>query len=373
MLVTDGPQRVRDLADWGAGFDSDRDGVLVGREAAHSRNRIVHAGGDATGREVEAALVRRLRHVRRDGDRERPRDLAARSTTRAGAPGSSCATAMEPAHARVLGAGAVILASGGAGQLWRNTTNPAAATGDGVALAWDAGAEVASMEFMQFHPTALALDGAPRFLISEAMRGEGAHVVDAAGERFLFDADPRGELAGRDVVSQAIWNRLLRDGADHVYLDCRPLGAAVRESLPDHHGDLPGARHRHHRGADPDRAGGALHDRRRAHRRRRRHLSARAVRLRRGGQHRRARRQPAGQQQPSRGGGLRPPRRRRRAPRHRRAPRCTAAAPRRRASPPPGQTSGEGTAAGARLRDAMWEGCGLVRDAAGLRAGARRS
>jgi L-aspartate oxidase len=231
VLVSDGPQRVRDLVAWGAGFDSDHRGLLVGREAAHTRNRIVHAGGDATGREVEAALVRRLRqsgatvienvHVTTLllDDEGRCAGVELRNSDGTGAP-------------RVLGAGAVILASGGAGQLWRNTTNPAAATGDGVALAWHAGAEVVSMEFMQFHPTALALDGAPHFLISEAMRGEGAHVVDASGQRFLFDADPRGELAGRDVVSRAIWERLLRDGGDHVFLDCRPLGTRVRARFP---------------------------------------------------------------------------------------------------------------------------------------------
>lgn len=231
VLVTDGPQRVRDLAAWGAGFDGDGRGLLVGREAAHSRNRIVHAGGDATGREVEAALVRRLRqsgatvienaHVIAllfdDDDRCAGVELISSDGTGA---------------RRVLGAGAVILASGGAGQLWRNTTNPAATTGDGVALAWQAGAEVVSMEFMQFHPTALALPGAPHFLISEAMRGEGAYVVDAAGERFLFDADPRGELAGRDVVARAIWEKLQRAGEDHVFLDCRPLGLKVRARFP---------------------------------------------------------------------------------------------------------------------------------------------
>ncbi len=231
VLVSDGPQRVRELAAWGAGFDSNENGLLVGREAAHTRDRIVHAGGDATGREVEAALVRRLRqcgamvienaHVTMLllDDSGRCAGVELRAADGNGAP-------------RVLGAAAVILASGGAGQLWRNTTNPVAATGDGVALAWDAGAEVASMEFMQFHPTALAVAGAPRFLISEAMRGEGAHVVDGAGERFLFDADPRGELAGRDVVSRAIWERLLRDGEDHVFLDCRPLGDRVRARFP---------------------------------------------------------------------------------------------------------------------------------------------
>jgi len=230
-LVGDGPQRVRELVEWGAAFDSHGHDLSVGREAAHSRNRIIHAGGDATGREIETALVRRLRHTgvtvienshvvallldddgRCAGVEIRPSDGSPRS--------------------RIVGAGSVILASGGAGQLWRNTTNPAGATGDGVALAWEAGAEVVSMEFMQFHPTALALDGAPRFLISEAVRGEGAHVIDAHGRRFLFDSDARGELAGRDVVSRAIWEQLVRDGTDHVLLDCRSLGEQVRERFP---------------------------------------------------------------------------------------------------------------------------------------------
>jgi L-aspartate oxidase len=230
-LVGDGPQRVRELVEWGAAFDSRGRDLLVGREAAHSRDRIIHAGGDATGREIESALVRRLRHTGATvienshvvalllDDDGRCAGIEIRRSD--GSPGS-----------RVIGAGSVILACGGAGRLWRNTTNPAGATGDGVALAWDAGAEVVSMEFMQFHPTALALDGAPRFLISEAMRGEGAHVIDAGGRRFLFDSDARGELAGRDVVSRAIWEQLVRAGTDHVLLDCRPLGAQVRERFP---------------------------------------------------------------------------------------------------------------------------------------------
>ncbi len=231
VLVDDGAAQIRELADWGASFDSSDGDLMVGREAAHSRNRVVHAGGDATGRELETALLRRLRHsgatvvenarvvaLLRDSD-GRCAGVEVRDADRVGA-------------SRILGAGAVILATGGAGQLWRNTTNPPAATGDGVALAWEIGAEVVSMEFMQFHPTALALPTAPRFLISEAVRGEGAHVVDARGRRFLFDADPRGELAGRDVVARAIWERLLHDGTDHVLLDCRPLGARVRDRFP---------------------------------------------------------------------------------------------------------------------------------------------
>ncbi len=231
VLVEEGPARVRALARCGVAFDRDEGGFQLGREAAHSRNRIIHAGGDATGVEVEGAMARRLRdsgvtvfdwaHVVRllRDSKGRCNGVELRSGDGSGA-------------SRVVGGGAVILASGGAGRLWRNTTNPPGSTGDGVALAWDAGAEVMSMEFMQFHPTALALPGVPHFLLSEAMRGEGARVLDRRGERFLFDVDPRGELAGRDVVSRAIWERLARDGTDHVLLDCRPLGAAVRTRFP---------------------------------------------------------------------------------------------------------------------------------------------
>ena len=229
VLVDEGPARVRDLRDAGVAFDS-RDGELrLGREAAHSRNRVIHSGGDATGWEVENGLVRRLRHagvtIHEDSA---VASLLLDDTGRC----AGVEVLAGDGSRRVIGAAAVILATGGAGQLWRTTTNPDTATGDGVALAWDAGAEVASMEFMQFHPTVLAVAGAPHFLLSEAMRGEGAVITDCAGNRFLFDADPRGELAGRDVVSRAIWERLQLTGDDHVLLDCRPLGAAVRRRFP---------------------------------------------------------------------------------------------------------------------------------------------
>ena len=232
VLVTEGPERVAELAEWGTLFDSEHGSLLLGREAAHSRDRIVHAGGDATGKAIEDALVRRLRAsgvtvLENAHATSLLKDADGRCA------GVEVRTGDGEVATRLLSAGTVILATGGAGRLWRNTTNPASATGDGVALAWDAGAEVVSMEFTQFHPTALAIPGAPRFLISEALRGEGALVVDANGERFLFDADARGELAGRDVVARAIWERLSRDGSDSVFLDCTPLGARVRERFPN--------------------------------------------------------------------------------------------------------------------------------------------
>ncbi|MDB5113022.1 MAG: L-aspartate oxidase, partial [Chloroflexi bacterium] len=228
VLVEEGPRRVRDLVEWGVSFDTQDGDLLLGREAAHTRSRILHARGDATGLEIESSLIRRLRAT---GARLLERHLVTRLLTdgRGRCLGVEVCDGDTGAIRRLL-AGAVVLASGGAGRLWRHTTNPAPATGDGIALAHDAGAECGSMEFVQFHPTALALEGAPRFLISEAVRGEGARVVNGRGERFLFDADPRGELAPRDTVSQAIWRELQRSGESSVHLDCTDLAdrAAVR-------------------------------------------------------------------------------------------------------------------------------------------------
>jgi L-aspartate oxidase len=221
VLVEEGPARVRDLAGWGVPFDRDAQGdIALGREAAHSRARIVHAGGDATGHAIASALAERLRA-------SEVVLLEEHAVTALLCDGGRCVgvevvEAGTGATRRVL-APATILATGGAGRLWRRTTNPEGAVGTGVALAYEAGADVASMEFMQFHPTALALPGAPAFLVSEAVRGEGAHVVDGAGRRFLLDADARGELAPRDVVASAIWSQLQRSGASSVFLDARHI------------------------------------------------------------------------------------------------------------------------------------------------------
>ena len=228
VLVDDGPARIRELIEWGVAFDTQDGELLLAREAAHSEQRILHAGGDGTGLEIETALIRRLR---RSGATVMEQSLVTGLLLDHGrrCVGVELFDVASGASQRV-GGSATILASGGAGQLWRNTTNPQSATGDGIALAYQAGAEVASMEFVQFHPTALALDGAPRYLISEAVRGEGAHIVDDQGRRFVLDSDPRGELAGRDVVARAIWDELQRSEASSVYLDCTPIGerAAIR-------------------------------------------------------------------------------------------------------------------------------------------------
>ena len=228
-MVEAAPARVAELAAWGVEFDRDGDRVDLHREAAHSRARVLHAGGDATGAAIERALLSRLR--------ESGAAVAAHQTvTRlvvdsAGCAGVELCDPRSGTRVRVE-AGAVILASGGAAALWRHTTNPAGSTGDGIALAFEAGADVADLEFLQFHPTVLAVPGAPAFLISEAVRGEGALVVDAAGRRFLLDTDPRGELAPRDVVARAIWEQMARSGGEPVFLDCRGVGERLAERFP---------------------------------------------------------------------------------------------------------------------------------------------
>ena len=209
VLVQEGPAYVRELLAWGARFDLEPDGrPALGREAAHSVRRVLHAG-DATGREIGRVLWERVRalppietidhalvtEVIVEGGR-------ARGLRYFEAGGAS----------REVRAGATLLATGGAGQVFRETTNPAVATGDGIALAFHAGARVADLEFVQFHPTALNRAGAPRFLISEALRGEGARLVNDRGEAFMTRHHPDGDLAPRDVVARGIARESERTG-----------------------------------------------------------------------------------------------------------------------------------------------------------------
>lgn len=224
VLTGEAAARVRDLVAWGVGFDRTADGDLaLGREAAHSRHRILHGGGDATGQAISEALAARLGEAGVDL-------LEGWTVTRLLRDGGGACAGVEAVDGAGdslrLAAPATVLATGGAGRLWARTTNPEGADGAALALAFDAGAELASMEFTQFHPTALALAGAPAFLLSEAMRGEGATVVDRAGRRFLFDADPRGELAPRDVVASAIWRQLVDSGEACVWLDATAVRGA---------------------------------------------------------------------------------------------------------------------------------------------------
>ena len=218
VLVTDGAARIAELIARGVAFDRAADGSLqLGREAAHRHARIVHAGGDATGAAISAALVGAVRQRDIDVvDHAFLVDLVVREGAVRGIRILHDGTTSENA------ADAVILATGGAGHLYAHTTNPVGTTGDGIAAAMRAGAAVADLEFVQFHPTILA--AGPAFLISEAVRGEGATLVDDDGRRFVFDSHREGELAPRDVVARAIARRAAAQGAP-VKLDATMLGA----------------------------------------------------------------------------------------------------------------------------------------------------
>jgi L-aspartate oxidase len=236
VLCAEGPDRIHDLIRFGVEFDrdaSDPSGARLARglEAAHSRARVLHAGGDATGAVIERALVAAVRaagveimentflaDLAVDGGRVVGIDVVDVAVART-------ATAAPPPALvrRRIAADAVILASGGAGQLFLHTTNPEVATGDGAAAAWRAGAQLADVEFYQFHPTALALPG--NFLVSEAVRGEGATLLSSTGERFMLAVHPDAELAPRDVVARGIAEQMASQGGTPVLLDATALGA----------------------------------------------------------------------------------------------------------------------------------------------------
>jgi L-aspartate oxidase len=224
VLVEEGPDRIQELIDWGTQFDRKGTRLTFTREAAHSRDRILHAHGDSTGREIGRALYAKAataKHIlfsefefsaslRLDGGRVSGVNLIS------GAGETQSVTC-----------GAVLLATGGAGHVYSNTTNPAVATADGVAMAYRAGAEISDMEFVQFHPTALYVKNAPRFLLSEALRGEGAVLRNAELHRFMHKYHEAGELAPRDVVARAIAHELevCRLKEPVVYLDLTHLKA----------------------------------------------------------------------------------------------------------------------------------------------------
>jgi L-aspartate oxidase len=230
VLVEEGPARVRELAALGAAFDRDPDGVLeLTREGGHLHRRIVHAGGDATGAEVERALIAA---VVATGDIEVMEHAIALDLLVDDA-GAACGITLhvlgEGARDGVgaLRARAVVLAAGGLGQVYASTTNPAVSTGDGLALAMRAGAAVADLEFVQFHPTALWTGSGStgrQPLVTEALRGEGAVLVDAAGARVMAGVHPLADLAPRDVVAKQMSKVMAAQGVDHLFLDVRPLG-----------------------------------------------------------------------------------------------------------------------------------------------------
>ncbi|WNM27839.1 L-aspartate oxidase [Demequina capsici] len=253
-LVTEGPDRVRELVKRGAHFDTQADGsITLTREGGHHRDRIAHAGGDATGAEISRALIAQLEAVRNDPGIEVIEhamvvDLLTAAPDAEGRPGAICGVTLH-----VIGEGsrdgvgaalakAVILATGGIGQLFRSSTNPSSATADGLAAAFRAGAAIADLEFVQFHPTVLwegssALGQLP--LISEAVRGEGAYLLNAEGQRFMVGQHELAELAPRDVVSRAIVRMMAQEESDNVFLDCRHLGGEfLKKRFPTIHARL---------------------------------------------------------------------------------------------------------------------------------------
>src|SRR5947209_11351882 len=217
LLVEEGPKYITELIEWGTEFDRSGTKLAFTREAAHSRSRILHSHGDSTGREISRALLARAHtiphlHLRAHAFTtelivERERVTGLRFIDEA------------DGTLHELRGGAVLLATGGLGQIYRETTNPEVATGDGIAIAYEAGAVLSDMEFVQFHPTALAIQGAPRFLLSEALRGEGAVLRNIGLERFMKRYNEAQELAPRDVVARAIVSEMQRTQSTHVFLD----------------------------------------------------------------------------------------------------------------------------------------------------------
>ena len=232
VLVEEGPRYITELIQHGAEFDRENGNLAFTLEAAHSRSRVLHARGDATGREIVRALVawsKRFSNIE-----YQPHACTQSLIVKDG----RClgVTYIDPSsfQIRALYGRATVLATGGAGQLYLHTTNPDVATGDGQAMAYRAGAVMADLEFIQFHPTALKVPTAPRFLLSEAMRGEGGLLINSSGERFMPRYDERAELAPRDVVSRSIHFEMRSTGADFVFLDMRHLDRShLRQRFPE--------------------------------------------------------------------------------------------------------------------------------------------
>ncbi|MBI4844580.1 MAG: L-aspartate oxidase [Nitrospirae bacterium] len=228
-MVEEGPQRILELISWGAEFDKDGSKLDFTREAAHSRNRVLHSHGDSTGREIERTLINKARtspSITRY-DFSFTLDLIMDVGRCAGA------RILRKRELVDIYAKAVVLATGGAGELFAGTTNPSIATADGMAIAYRAGALLTDMEFMQFHPTTLFYPTAPPFLLSEAMRGEGALLKNIDRERFMHNYHEMADLAPRDIVSRAIVSEMVKKGSRHVYLDISHLdGSFIRKRFP---------------------------------------------------------------------------------------------------------------------------------------------
>ena len=223
VLVEEAPRTIEELISWGAEFDREGSKLLFAHEGAHSRRRVLHAHGDSTGKEIARTLYRKAASL----DRVRFLSFTAITDLLTDSGEVTGAVAFDEASRRQvrIDAKAVLLATGGLGRVYEVTTNPAVATGDGVGMAWRAGAEISDIEFVQFHPTALKLPGAPHFLLSEALRGEGARLRNAAGEPFMERYHPMGDLAPRDVVSRSMVEEMDRTGSTQVFLDLTHLSA----------------------------------------------------------------------------------------------------------------------------------------------------
>ena len=243
-IVSEGPRSIRELIDWGVRFDGDEDPgtgegrIALGREGGHTARRILHHK-DTTGREIERKLLQRVREDDRIEVLEHhfAIDLITMSKVAPDRPQRCVGLyVLDEAGGRVetLRSDRTLLCTGGSGRVYLYTTNPDVATGDGVAMAWRAGCEIANMEFVQFHPTCLYHHRLKSFLVTEAMRGEGAELIDAQGRRFMGDYDPRGSLAPRDIVARAIDREIKRTGGPCVYLDITHKPADfVRSRFPN--------------------------------------------------------------------------------------------------------------------------------------------
>jgi len=229
VLVEEGPERILELIEWGAEFDREGARLSFTMEAAHSRRRILHAQGDSTGKELERVLIKKVKAL--GNIQKLPFSTAVDLIVEDG----SCSGAyiLKDSGTISVSAKATILASGGAGQMFSRTTNPAVATGDGMAIAYRAGAVLEDMEFVQFHPTVLFAPAAPQFLLSEAMRGEGAILRNINRQPFMKGYHPDAELAPRDVVSRAIISELVKTNSSNVYLDLTHLDAEfIKKRFP---------------------------------------------------------------------------------------------------------------------------------------------
>ena len=231
FLVDNAREAIASLVEMGVTFDRQDNQLAMTLEAAHSRPRVLHAA-DTTGRAIVSILTKQV--LQRPNITVLSQAFALKLWLDNDTGSCRGVSVLHQQKIIWIAASAVILATGGGGQVFSQTTNPQVSTGDGVAIAWRSGAVLRDLEFIQFHPTALTVPGAPRFLISEAVRGEGAHLVDKEGKRFAFEYHPNGELAPRDVVSRAIFTHLQKTEESLVYLDLRPIPEAkIRYRFPN--------------------------------------------------------------------------------------------------------------------------------------------